>query len=363
VLARPEAHREIAAALSAAGLARNANEWVMFRDSSAYAVELAAAESWGLPGDELARLYEEALPIEGMQSLVRPAPHHALLILARLGFSEKRRARIDAALAERADAWEAAVKLAPVWKVDLEALRRGRRRRSLRPVRGHVVSLSGLDGAGKSSQAAALRDALAQLGHEAVVLWTPLGANPFIQQISTAARAMLRLLAWIPPLGRLQRRLRAEGGSLVARPGTAARSRSNSVLAGAWASFVALVNAFEQRFGALRHTSRGRIVIFDRYTLDSVARLRYLHGGSRRFQAALIAAVSPTPLASFLLDVPAETARGRKQDEWDLEALRRQAELYREEVERLGVVRLDGERPPEELAAEIARTVWERLAC
>ncbi len=334
-----------------------------FTDGSAYAIDLVPAESWNLPAPELAALYDEARPIEGMEQLVRPAPHHALLTLARLGFSEKRRARIDAAVAERADAWGAAAALAPTWRVDLESLRHGRTRRALRPRRGHVVALSGLDGAGKSSQAAALREALAQLGHEAVVVWTPLGANPFVGQISRTARALLKRLTWIKPLGRLEQRLRSEGGSIVARPTGEAGGRGHSLLAGAWASFVALVNALEQRRAALRHTLRGRIVVFDRYCLDSVVRLRYLHGGSRRFQARLLGAISPTPIASFLLDVPAETARGRKQDEWDLAALRRQAALYREEVARLGVTHLDGERPPEELAAEIARTVWSKLPC
>ena len=56
-----------------------------------------------------------------------------------------------------------------------------------------------------------------------------------------------------------------------------------------------------------------------------------------------------------------ETALGRKRDRWSLPELRRQAELYREEAARLGVPRLDGERSPDELAAEIASAVWTAL--
>src|SRR5438128_9414244 len=123
-----------------------------------------------------------------------------------------------------------------------------------RPGRGHVVSLSGLDGAGKSSQAAALCDELERLGYEAVVVWTPLGANPLVDRVSLGARRALHLLSWIGPLGRLERRLAEEGGSLVARPGEAGvRARGHAVLAGGWATFVALVNAVAQRRSALRH--------------------------------------------------------------------------------------------------------------
>ena len=105
-------------------------------------------------------------------------------------------------------------------------------------------------------------------------------------------------------------------------------------------------------------------MIFDRYTLDSIVRLRYLYGDRERFpfQAFLIKAVSPRPLRSFLLDVRPETALERKDDRWSLEALRRQSELYREEAERLGVPRIDGEQPRDALCAQIALEVWRTLA-
>jgi thymidylate kinase len=249
-----------------------------------------------------------------------------------------------------------AVEVVPAEGPELRILRR--------PRRGHVVALSGLDGAGKSSQARALRETLERLGYETVVVWTPLGANPFVERVSLAARRLLHLLSWLGPLGRLERRLSEEGGSLVARPGQAApRGRFHHLLAGGWATFLALVNAASQRRSALRHVRRGRIVVFDRYTLDSIVRLRFLHGGTRRFQGRLIRRLSPAPLCSFLLDVPPETALARKRDEWDLAALRRQAALYREEHGRLAVVRLDGERPREELCAEIAQEIRRRLRC
>ena len=125
---------------------------------------------------------------------------------------------------------------------------------------------------------------------------------------------------------------------------------------------IALANALAQRRRALRHVARSRIVVFDRYTLDSVVILRHLWGGERRLPAWLIRALSPRPLCSFLLDVRAETALERKRDQWNLENLQRLAELYRAEAPHLGVQRLDGERPREELTAEILAEIRKRLA-
>jgi thymidylate kinase len=75
----------------------------------------------------------------------------------------------------------------------------------------------------------------------------------------------------------------------------------------------------------------------------------------------LIEALAPSPRAAFFLDVAPETALARKQDIWGLDDLRRQAELYRDEAARLGVTRLDGERPREEIASRIASSVWAAL--
>ena len=51
----------------------------------------------------------------------------------------------------------------------------------------------------------------------------------------------------------------------------------------------------------------------------------------------------------------------RKAEQYSLEDLERQASLYREESLRLGVRRLDGELPREQLCAEIGLEVWRAL--
>jgi len=104
------------------------------------------------------------------------------------------------------------------------------------------------------------------------------------------------------------------------------------------------------------------VVIYDRYALDSIVYLRHRwgHGRAFRLESALIRRLARRPDCAFFLDLPPEVAYARKQD-FPIDNLRERAALYHELHQRLGVERLDGERPREELCADIARTVWERL--
>jgi len=376
LLARPAAEKAIADALAGQGLLRRGAQWAFFGQGKAFGIELVPAESWRLPAAELERLFAEATPLPGARMLVEPAPHHALLIAARKGggrLDAKLRTRVARQLERDSGAWDAAGASARPWHAEraLAGLRRAYERpveqaptrtrlRGLRSAlatagSGHVISLSGLDGAGKSSQAEAVAQGLAELGIPAAVLWTPFASN-----------RSLRLLA--APVKRLLGRKSADSGeppSLVARPGSdrAGGGPLGACVAHGWATVVAVTNGLAQRRASLPHLLRGRIVIFDRYTLDSAVHLRYLYGESRRFrfQNALIGALSPKPLRAYFLDVPPETVVSRKPIQYELDHVRRQARLYREEHERRGVTRLDGERPREDLSAEILADVWSAL--
>jgi thymidylate kinase len=221
--------------------------------------------------------------------------------------------------------------------------------------RGAVVALSGLDGAGKSSQSQALQQALAQLGYDVAVEWIPLADDRRVEAISAAVRKGLRVVRRLPPF-RGAARTAESGGSLIAGRGSA------GPVTEAWTALITLANASTVRKLARGHLRAGRVVVFDRYELDSIVRLRTIWG-DREFRPhrRLLRRMLPRPTAAFLLDVPAETAFARKQDQWDLESLEAQAALYRSEAEALGVDRLDGTLPRDELAASIARAVWRRL--
>ncbi len=223
--------------------------------------------------------------------------------------------------------------------------------------RTRLVTFSGLDGAGKSSQAELLRETLTADGVTAVIEWVPVAINPSIGKMKSVAKGILRAFVQVDRTG-------AAGGEGddASDPGKRLVRRSATVRH-LWSTVVTVANIVSHWRVMLRHAGRGRIVIFDRYALDSAVRLHtwYDELGSVRFQSWLVRTLSPRPSISFLLDVPADTALTRKVDRWDLEQLRRQAAIYRSECRKFGVKGLDGTRPRDELALEIAREVSERL--
>jgi len=389
-------------ALLAGGLAERGRQLVRFGCGAAYGVELEPAEAWRLPAAELQELFDRSLPLSGFVHLRQPAPHHRLLILAfivlgdkrRPQLSQGRRERIAAAVAEEPRAWELAGERAGAWG-DPAALARlreayenrvgalrhssaapARRHRLRRPRRGALVALSGIDGAGKSFQAQALGAALRDLGYESEVVWLPLGQNRSLDRIARPVKRLLgrratRLAgggAGEPGPGGGAGEIGSGGGAGEPGPGGGSslgalvRERSPAVNA-AWAVVVALANALTHLRHSAPHLAAGRVVIFDRYVLDSIVRLHFSYGRDRPFtlQRRLIGLLSPRPLCAFFLDIAPETSLARKQDRWRAEELRAHVELYRRELPRSGVRRLDGERPACELAAEIAEAVWRAL--
>jgi thymidylate kinase len=376
LLARPEEEAAIASSLSRHGFARRSRQWARFEGCTAYGVEVVPAADWSLPAEELEALFAEAQPLAGSTRLVRPAPHHALLVLARrLGwaggrFDAKLAARVSEVVAETPEAWERAAERAPAWRAErslrlLAARHRGEaapfaavplRLRRLRPRRRRrvVVALSGLDGAGKSSHAAWLRDTLVRLGVPAERAWTPLGTSVVLELVGRPAKRLLSLLRFGPVRDVAER---SAGGGVMSRPDVAG---DRSVLTVVWSTFVLLLNLLAQ-WRAVVRCRRARVVIFDRHVLDSYVRLRFLYGSrGGALQRRLLRALAPQARFVFLLQIRPETAHERKQD-WTPRHLERQAELYRAEAAAFGARTLDAERPKDEVCREIAVEVWQGL--
>jgi thymidylate kinase len=224
--------------------------------------------------------------------------------------------------------------------------------------RGLVIALSGVDGAGKSFQAKALQGSLEALGLRARIEWIPIATNPWLDRLVAPLQWALGRFRGL----RTPRRNQLGRRGLEPNPGSVLRQRSRTANYG-WATLVAAANGVSHAFWARRHRSAGWIVVFDRYVLDSVVRARFLYGNGRPLSLprTLIRLLSPRPDLAFFLDVPAAASVARKEDVWTTEELERQVELYRQEFERCGVARLDGELPSEELAHEILETTWRRL--
>jgi thymidylate kinase len=406
LLAREPEKRMLASRLAREGFEQRGPQWVRFRDCTVDAVDLVAAAEWHLPADELAALFEEAAPLSDFEHLVVPAPHHALLIVARRvsrsgAYGEQLRSRVGEIASRTPSAWEEARQHSAAWGAEsplaqLRALhesgarpgavarvralgeraittaaprraaRNALRRLTARPA---IVALSGLDGAGKSFQAARLADALEQLGLDAAVVW-PAATNVLYRANPALKRVLRRMLAAMgrppKPTSRLgpgdsaSDEWRREEATVDA----AEEPLPSQVapVAHALALVVAVVQAWSFRRGARRSARGAEVVIYDRYTLDSVVYLRHRwgHGRTLRLQSLMIRTLSRTPDLAFLLDVAPEVAYERKQD-FPLGNLRERVRMYHELYAKLGVIRLDGERPRDELCAVIAREVWRRV--
>jgi thymidylate kinase len=357
--------------LAANGFRRRGRTWARFVDCGAEVVELIPAGSLDLDPEQLERLFAEAQSIAGLASLLRPAPHHRLLLLARRVAAEARlkpKQRATAAEAD-GDAWRTARELAPAWRATtgLVELRRAldgsppsswRLRSPLVRATGYqpgaLIALSGLDGSGKSTQAEGLVRALSTLGYPTVAVWTTLGGNKSLDRLSAPARLLLGPSSQgpdteRPPAGEDEDRV------------TQLRERWPWLHA-AWVNLVAGLNAWWHVRAIGPKLVRGRIVVCDRYVLDSIVQMRYRYGAKRRYRAqlGLLRLVSPKPLRAYLLDVSPTTIHARNR-EYTPRQIELRARLYREEYARLGVTRLDGERPQEELCAQLALEAWEAL--
>jgi thymidylate kinase len=199
------------------------------------------------------------------------------------------------------------------------------------------------------------------LGYDASVLWAPIGQNPALRQF---ARAIKRGLAQLPigPLAGGNRQ--GVDDRLLSRtePGTPAFGPARTASAHAWSTVTTLANAL-----AFRRASRGvrvcgRIVIYDRYVLDTVVELRFRYSpdGRMRFQENLVRLLAPKPRRAYLLDLPPDIAHSRKPD-WSVDQTRLRADLYRRARAELGVISLDASRPMHEIGQEVLSDVLRSL--
>jgi hypothetical protein len=187
LLVRPEEAAALATALEGAEFRRSGRTWARFRGCSVSVVELIPAGALRLPVNELDAVFADGSPLPGALRVVEPAPHHALLILARRLEHERRlpakhRKRIDRVLELDPGAWASASRRAAAWRAEA-ALPRLRALHSSdeahpafswrallpRPRRTRVIALSGLDVERRRRHAAALAEALDRLGFDATI--------------------------------------------------------------------------------------------------------------------------------------------------------------------------------------------------
>jgi len=183
----------------------------------------------------------------------------------------------------------------------------------LRPQHGMLISISGTDGTGKTSQAQALSGALTTSEVYNNVVWSRIGTTPLYKRASRLA----------------QRATAASSGTVS----SGKRGGLKGALRFAWATANALDLALEYQWRVRLPLMNGRVVVCDRYTYDAAVEIAARLGSRdalRSLPVRLLFASSPKPDAAYLLDAPAEVAAARSLDPEDAGELAAQQALYRE---------------------------------
>jgi thymidylate kinase len=225
-------------------------------------------------------------------------------------------------------------------------------RRRRRP-KGWIVTLSGIDGSGKSTAARTAMEAAQAAGMPTTVAWSRFGTE----------RAILDAFA-----GPVKRALRRSGN--VARPTAADGPAVGEVpdvreatrrgpLSWLWIVFVAGVNARSLRRVA-SPARQGTSVVCDRWLVDSLVDLR-LRYGRHRLAEGLLKWLVPAADLSMFLDAGWEIAARRKPGDQYEKVLAEAARLYAELAPRHGLSRIDSTAPLERVAAAVARNVSELM--
>jgi dTMP kinase len=193
---------------------------------------------------------------------------------------------------------------------------------------GHLIAFEGLDQSGKQTQAELLRDSLRQEGHK------------------------IRLVSF-PDYG-------TSIGEELARALQGERDYGPEVM-----QLLYIANRYERKGDLERWLEGGLVLVCDRYIASSVA-----YGEAQGLDGRWLAEMQrflPQPALTIVLDIAPETAVARKavdrdRYERDLALQARVRQSYRSQAAASGWIVLDGERPRDQIAADVFSQVASRLA-
>lgn len=176
-----------------------------------------------------------------------------------------------------------------------------------------IISFSGIDGAGKSTQIQALETWLTESGWQVsnLSMWD-----------DVVIGARWRELASRSAFG---------GDQGVGSPENPLERRDKNVTSGPLdlirlGLYLADAVSLSFRVRRLRHTANHDVVIFDRYIYDELANLPF-NRSFARFVIRMILKIIPNPDLAYIVDVMPEVARLRK-PEYPLEFLHRNRQAY-----------------------------------
>jgi thymidylate kinase len=213
-----------------------------------------------------------------------------------------------------------------------------------------LVTLSGVDGCGKTTHARALTTAFETCHLRADYVWTRAGS----------AR-------WLSALTRLLGGHRKAAATQPAEKVELRRQRFQSPLlrwGWSWLTTLELVSEYARKVAW--PLIRGHVVICDRYVYDAWVDLAANSGrpAEGTLPARVLGWLSPRPALSYWLDVPAEAAHSRAQDALSEEFMASQAAAYQRVAQAHHLRRVDTQREVAEnndaLVFEVLSTYFAR---
>ena len=194
-------------------------------------------------------------------------------------------------------------------------------------MRGLLIAFEGLDQSGKQTQAESLRDYFISRGRDCRLLSFPDYTTAIGSEISRALHG--------------ERDYPADTMQLL---------------------YVA--NRYEHRGAIESLLAEGAVIVCDRYMASSIA-----YGEAQGLDATWLTEIQrflPKPDLTIVLDIAPETAvqrkaSGRDRYERDLALLSRVRDSYRRQSGQSGWIRLNGERPKDEVSTDVLSAVATRL--
>jgi thymidylate kinase len=211
------------------------------------------------------------------------------------------------------------------------------------PRRGVLISLSGIDGSGKTTQVNLLEERLRKSQPRLIRIWS-----------------RWRALSSLPLLTILLRRGYAQVHSTSSIGFVETRIPERSGLASLWCFLTQLDNLMKTGVKVIVPLMLGYTVLSDRYTLDLLVEgMADLHdpSTSRRLGYRLVRLL-PRPKVAFFIDVSAEVAFSRKPDLPSLSHFVERVRLYRELRPTTEAQLLNGTGIPE----TIHQQIWDKVS-
>ena len=202
----------------------------------------------------------------------------------------------------------------------LHSLAGVKRRLPLKLQRRMLVTLSGIDGSGKTTQANALLQAFQECDIEVEYVWSRGASSKLTDSVIRLIKPFLSRRGDMDVVSDTRQAKVKRKNAWLRRP----------LLRWGWISLLVLDLLFHYWLKVSWPLLRGRVVIADRYTYDALVELAALLDrmqATQSWAARLLMFLCPRPHLAYLLEMPPKQAQSRVPDEL-VEFLERQAFIY-----------------------------------